>query len=198
MVEFAVKNMFKHNADILTPQDYGTFSRLVAEIEQSTAIKVSIVALPASDKYREFVLMYGFVAGTALGLLLWQTGFFSDLPFFVTIQLAVMLACDAIPALRRALVDLVPDKILKRRASRMAFHQYHAHHSNNAKAEPYVTLFVSLAERYVHVITNPVLHQRIPGNWETVTNQFAVTMRASGIAAAATEALTTIGKILRT
>jgi uncharacterized membrane protein len=62
--------------------------------------------------------------------------------------------------------------------------------------EPFIFLFVSLDERYVHVITNPVVHKKIPGGWNAVTDRFISIVREEGIGAACIQAVKHIGEIL--
>ena len=78
----------------------------------------------------------------------------------------------------------------------MAHHEYLILHAEIAKDKPFILLFVSLAERYVHIATNPVVHAKLPDNWHAVTGQFIGSIRKKGLGKTCVQTIQHIAEIL--
>ena len=152
--------------------------------------------LPASEDYYEFVLFYGFVFGSVAAFALGVTAVVTNFALLLAVQTAIILIVDIVPWLRRLCLKLVPRRTRHHRAAREAMRQYHVLHAQIPASTPFVLLYVSLAECYVHVVTNPVVHKKIPGNWDSVTEHFSAAIRKLGLRAACSEALQHIADIL--
>lgn len=180
----------------LTKADQAALSKAAKKAEQQTAAELSIVVVPASGDYYEFILLYGLLLGSLGSFALWATDTVTDYSLLLIFQIAVILILDLVPWLRNIVIRLVPKHIRHKRAAREAMHQYHQLHAQIPAHTAFILLYVSLAERYVHVVTNPVVHKKIPGNWEIITGHFISAIREHGLRTACTEALQRIGEIL--
>ena len=180
----------------LTQQERDALQAAIARAEQATSTTIRAVIVPASDPYRDFLLVLGLMKGSLIALLLWAFDIIHGYPLLLAVQLAAMMAYGKIPFLRHCAVFFVPRAMGHKRAARLAFEEYHAHHQNIAKDRAFVLLFVSLAERYVHVVTNPTVHTKIPTGWDTVTTHFTGEIRQSGLAAASLKAVEEIEALL--
>jgi len=162
----------------------------------ATSAKISVVVASVSDDYYDFILLYGFIGGSVLGLFLWACGLMTDLPLLLVLQGAVIVAADALPWCRSYCVGIVPLHIRQQRGAREAMRQYQYLRSKLFEDMPFVELYVSLADRYVQVVTNPAVHKEIPANWDKVTNEFTAAARKQGVSLAAAAALKHIGERL--
>jgi putative membrane protein len=181
----------------LTPQDHAQINAALQDAETETSAKIKVVVLPASDPYQEFILLTGLLVGSAVGLALWSTGVMTVYPILLVLQLGFISAFDLTPWLRRLCVARLPAAIRYRHATRRAFQEYHAHLASISPDQPFVLLFVSVAERYVHVITNPVVHRQIPDNWSSVIDRFTATLRKDGLTSACVQTVAHIAEVLK-
>ncbi|MDR3449120.1 MAG: hypothetical protein P4M15_05140 [Alphaproteobacteria bacterium] len=150
----------------------------VRQAESKTSAKITVVVLPASGAYKEYILAGGFITGTAAALTLWAASILHDFPVLLAVQIGILALCD-LTGIGRLFIRLAPRAARRHFAAEMAMRQYHALHAD--KNEPFVLLFVSLAERYVHIVTNPAIHARLPGEWDKITNDFTQDMRQKGL-----------------
>lgn len=168
-------------------------------VEQRTGCAVRVVIVPQSAPYREALLLCGFVLGstsaTALSFYLPAGGGPIAALETVTCQLMVMALANLRP-FSRFLLKGLPSVVKRRQAERRAYARYHALHAAVPANQKFLLLFVSLTERYVHVMTNPALHKEHPENWDQVTSLFAAVMKQNGLKGACLAALDAINKKL--
>lgn len=181
---------------MLTTDDHEALNKAIHEAEIKTSAMIKVAILPSSNRYQEFVLLYGFIIGSGLSIILWNRHVVTDYPWLLCIQLSVTVLCDVMPLFRQLCVKMMPRHVLVHHARQMAYQEYHHHHSFAATGQPFVLLFVSLAEHYVHVVTNPTVHEKIPDNWQIVTDRFASTMKSAGLSQACVSAIQHISEIL--
>ena len=180
----------------LSHDNRATLEASVKEAERQTAAKISVIVMPASYRYDEFVFLYGIILSSVVSLTLWISKALTDFPLLLAIQLGIILLLDVTPWLRRLCIRLVPRRLRHRHAEQAARHEYHALQAHMPAGTPFILLFVSLAERYVHVLTNPVVHKEIPDGWHAVTGRFIAMIGQKGLQAACRQALQHAGEIL--
>jgi putative membrane protein len=94
---------------------------------------------------------------------------------------------------------LVPRAVQRLHASRRAHDQFHTQNLHHTRERSGVLLFVSVAERYVEVIADEGIHQRVPdGTWHTLVRDFTVRVKAGQIGEGFIEAVNGIGLHLST
>lgn len=179
----------------LTPADNAAIGDAIRAVQQRTTAKIGIVVLPASGHYRSLLMLYGFILGSVVSYTLWM---FYKLPFplLLLAQLGGMILVEFVPQLCGLSACLAPKRLRHYKANQAAHFHYLKLHAEMPKDEPFVLLFVSLAERYVHIVTNPIVHRSIPGNWQLVTERFTGSIRTKGPRVACLEAIEHIGEIL--
>jgi uncharacterized membrane protein len=180
----------------LTAEERTALQDAINKAEQSAAATIRVVIHPASDRYAEFVLLYGLILSSFAAMILWATAMLNSLPWFLAVQFGFMLMIDLVPWLRHIAQHLVSSRIQRHRAARLAFEEYHAHHTNLTPGQDFVLLYVSLIEHYVHVITNPIVHGKLPNGWDVVTDHFTDNMRRKGLGIASIQAVEQIGTML--
>ena len=177
----------------LTPHDHVILNEALKRAAIVTAAKIKLIVVPASDSYRDYALAYGLILGSIAALTLWALDIVMNFPILLGTQLGLIALFDALHSL---ITPLVPHKVRHHRAAQNAMRHYHVLHGHAAPDQAFVLLFVSLAERYVHVITNPIVHQRVPENWQSITQSFAAEMRHGDVNAACAHAIDQIAVIL--
>ena len=165
---------------------------------QSTAAKLELVAVAASDHYAWFPVAWAAIVALALtGALAllrpWLaigTGFAVNAGAFVVL----CLIFDWWPIR----VRLVPETF-KRVALHSAAHRaYAAHLMSKDDEDNGVMLFVSLAERHIEIVAERAAHAAVPaGTWERIVSDATTAMRANGIGRGLTGAVDACGAELR-
>jgi putative membrane protein len=169
----------------------------VKDIERKTSARVVPVILSSSSPYTDIVLFLGVLLGMSAGLALWLGGIVTYYPWLLTVQLGIIIFVDRVPFLRRGAIAIVPDKIRHQRAQRAAFEEFHAIAHGLPQDAPFVLLFVSLADRYVHVVTSPAVKRKLPDeHWQSVTQRFTDSIKAAGVRDTSVNAVRHIGEIL--
>lgn len=180
----------------LTQAEQAAVDAAIQDVERATSSIVRAIIVPASYPYHEYAILHGLALGYMAGTAVWLAGVSHMMPAIMLLPVIAVALFAFVPWVRHASLCLAPKSIKKHYAARLAFQEYYAHHAHVPAEKPFVLLFISVAERYVHVITNPALHKKIPGGWESVTDQFAVTMRKEGLGTASVMAVQQIGDIL--
>ena len=180
----------------LYPKDETLINEAIATAAKRTSAKISVIVLPASDHYRDLVLLYGFILGAISSLGVWLFTSFLSFPGLLALVFGVATLVEILAPLRRLCIRLTPRRVRHHRAAEIAHREYLALHSAIPKDKPFVLLFISLAERYVHVLTNPVVHAQLPDNWHAITGRFIGSIRKFGLGHTCTEAVEHIAEIL--
>lgn len=179
----------------LTKEDHAFLNEALQQAERTTSAKIAVIVRPASASYRDYVLLYSLTLGSIVAIALWAAHSAHSFPFLLAVQLGVILVCECTQSVCPLFICLVPNKIKHHYAEQEAMREFHARHQTDT---PFVLLFVSLAEHYVHVVTNPVVHSRIPGDWHKVTEGFTQSVRNQTLRYACAGAIAQIGQILST
>lgn len=156
-----------------TDDDRREIKAAVEAAERRTSGEFVAVAAKSSDSYRSTSLIWA--AGIAFilpALLL----FFSHLRFVQIYQLqiacfiALMLLLEFVPSLHMALVPKATRRARARRLARAQFYEQGVHLTQDHSG---VLLFVSLAERYVEIVADKGIHEKIgEERWQKVIAAF--------------------------
>ena len=85
----------------------------------------------------------------------------------------------------------------QRQARRLAREQFYAQGLHLTRGRTGVLLFVSVAERYVEILADEGIHQRVPeGTWDRVVAEFVGRVREGRIAEGFSIAIAACGDIL--
>jgi putative membrane protein len=181
---------------ILSTADQRAIQTAIKNAGRQTSAQIRLITVPASDRYTDFILLYGLLVGSLASFALWYTGKIIQFPLLLIIQLGVITLIDVLPWLHRLCIRLVSRHERHRRAGIAALREYHALTSSLQPDEAFVLLYVSLAERYVHIVTNPTVHKKLPDNWDAVTGHFIETIREKNLRTACVNAIGHIADIL--
>ena len=144
-----------------------------AAAETRTRARLVVVTLPVSDRYALFPALYGAVVAMAVlaGLALFAPAMPLRTAFFIgaAVFAAVSFSLDWMP-LRLA---CVPRRIKHAHARALAHHAFAARVLAQTERKPGITLFVSLGERYVEVVTDRDVDLKVPqSTWDAIIADF--------------------------
>jgi uncharacterized membrane protein len=177
--------MVKH----LSHEDRVAVDTAIAEASAKSGVKIAVVVRPANARYQVYALAYGLALGSVVSLALWYYGCLRDFPALISVQLGTIALCELAHAAFALFVPLVPRRLKHHYAAQEAMRTFHILQAHAPHDKPFALLFVGLAERYVHVVTNTVLHRQAPEGWDHVTDMFRDAMRARSLRAACVEAI---------
>lgn len=172
-------------------------ARAVDAAQRSTQAKFAFVAVPASDHYAWFPIVWAaaaaLVATGALALvrpgLGIGTGFAVDAGVFALLSLVF----DWWPIR----VRLVPERFKRIALTSAAHRAYAAHLMSKDDEDNGVMLFVSLAERHLEIVAEREAHARVPdGTWDRIVADATATMRRGKPADGLVEAVEACGRAL--
>lgn len=174
---------------MVTSDNKSVVAEAITQAEKKTSAKLSVVIAPASDTYQSYFLLYGLVLGSAVSFGLWMKQM-ADFPLLLAVQLAVTAAVAFVPWAQHHFLCLVPRQVRHHHAAHRAYEEYLIA-SRSAKPEhPLVLLYISLGERYAHVLTSRMVREKIPDSeWNAVIATLTKHMRSEGLQTACKEAI---------
>ncbi len=171
----------------------------IAAVEARTHARFALVIVPASDAYLFYPVVWGFAAAVFLTGL--AAVFRPDLGIGIGVALnaaltvALALIFD-LPVLR---FRLVPRRVKHAHARALARREFAARVIGAREQRPCLLFFVSLGERYVEVLADRELHERVgAATWERLVADFTARARAGDIVPGFIAAVETCGSILET
>jgi putative membrane protein len=183
----------------LTPEEHAKLQAACTAAEARARARFVTVAMPVSDRYTLFPLVYGAIVGlAAFGIvaLFWnamplRTAF----PIVAGIFVGASALLDWLPL--RLLI--VPRHVKRGHAHDMAHRAFAAHILAHPEPKPGVLFFVSLGERYVEVIAGRGVHQLVPQEtWDAIVTEFSKVAREGRIVDGLLEAIESCAKVLET
>ncbi|HEY3644796.1 MAG TPA: TPM domain-containing protein [Gammaproteobacteria bacterium] len=180
-----------------TDTERAEITAAIQAAEKRTSGEFVAVAARASDTYFSVALLWA--AGLALivpaPLLL-----FSQLRFLDIYQAQIVafilltLLFEFLPGLHMA---LVPKRLRHARASRLAHAQFYEQGVQLTREHSGVLLFVSLGERYVEIVADKGIHEKIGAErWQAIVDGFTAKVGAGDVTGGFTGAIAACGEAL--
>jgi len=169
----------------------------ITRAKHTTSAEIVAVVSKASDTYQSYVLLYGLMLGSMIAMGLWAERFVTDFPLLLAVQLGVTMMFSLLPWLHKPLVRLVPKHVRYRRAAHRAFEEYLVVTRHISAATPVLLFYVSLAERYAHILPGRSVREKIPDReWDAVIAEFTASMKTAGLERACTGAISRMAAML--
>jgi putative membrane protein len=167
----------------LTPAERERIHAAVAVTEQRTGTHFALVIVPVSDRYALFPVAWAAVlALSATGVLaLLRSQLTIGEGFIINAALFIALAFvfDWLPLRLR----IVPASIKRNHARQLAHREFASRVVGRSQHRNGVLLFVSLGERYVEVLADREIHNRVaPDTWEKLVADFIAAVRSDRLA----------------
>jgi putative membrane protein len=169
----------------LSESDRAKVEAAVAAAERRTGAQFALVVAHASDEYAPYPMLWSaviaLIVGDAVALIRPELGTW----WIVALQAALFIVADVILHLRPLRYHLVPNRVRKAHATRLARLEFAARVQNRTASDVGLLLFVSAAERHVEILVDRGIAARIDQKlWEKIVADFVATVGAGQIAAA--------------
>lgn len=168
---------------LLDDRDRQRIEAAIRAAESRTVGELVTIVADASDDYLPIPVLYAAAVALGLPLALWLAGVLDGfLPLYL-VQLAAWLVLVPLFCWRPIAMRLVPDRLKRAAAARLAREQFHARGLHETPERGGLLLFVSAAERYVEIIADRGIDTRVPeGAWESIVADFTRQVRAGRVA----------------
>ena len=182
---------------MLTPNEKETLAALIAQAETKTKAELVLVIAKASDAYQSNVLLYGLALGSVIDIALWYLHWLTSFPLLLMIQLGVTALLSLVPVLAREVIRFIPKHVTHHRASHRAYEEYQRINHLLPAGTPIALLYISLAERYAHMLTSRDVREKIPeATWDAIISEFTNAARVGNVGAACIQAMTNSADVL--
>jgi len=180
-----------------TEDDRREIKAAIEAAERRTSGEFVAVVARVSDTYRSVALLWA--AGLAL-ILPAPLLLFGHLRFLHIYQLQIFafilltLLFEFLPGLHLA---LVPKRLRHARASRLAHAQFYEQGVHLTREHSGVLLFVSMAERYVEIVADQGIHEKIgEARWQAVVAAFLDKVQAGDVTGGFVAAISGCGEAM--
>jgi putative membrane protein len=181
----------------LTEQEKQKISDAIREAESQTSGEiVTVIAHAADDYFYIPTLWAGLFALLTPGLLL-TLPVVIDYTLIYGIQVLVFVVAAMLFRWTPLKLALIPKPVKHRRASRLAYEQFVQQGLHQTQERNGLLLFVSVAERYVEIIADQGINDRVQKDtWATIVGEFVGYVKQRKIADGFIAAIKQSGKIL--
>ncbi|HWA41563.1 MAG TPA: TPM domain-containing protein [Hypericibacter adhaerens] len=182
---------------LLSQADRDRIERAIREVEARTSGELVTVVAAQSDHYLFISLLYAAAGAFTIAPVLWALDVTANFLSLYVIQIAAFLLLLLLLRWRPALMALVPDSLQRLHAERLAREQFVNLGLADTPERGGILLFVSMAERYVEVIADRGIHERVSvGIWSKAVAAFAEPVKQGRIAEGYLAAIEILGNQL--
>ncbi len=175
----------------------------VRDAESHTSGELVAVLAHASDGYHYIPVMWAALLAllTPAAILLaveWLALWYvPTLSWMYLIQVLVFLVGIAVFGFSPLKMVLIPSSVKRMRASRLAHEQFYRQGLGDTERGTGVLLFVSFAERYVEIVADRKIHERVEeGAWDHIVTDFVAKVGAGKVTEGFLSAITACGDLL--
>jgi putative membrane protein len=161
------------SSSFLSSADKRRIAEAIRKAEARTGGELVAVIAHAADHYVYIPLLWAAMAALTLPAVTWLFGI--ELRFLVlySLQLATFLGCALLFDLTPLKMYLIPRSVKHRRASALAWEQFFARNLHLTRERTGVLLFVSVAERYVEIVADKGIHDKVGAHaWDAIVKEF--------------------------
>jgi putative membrane protein len=181
----------------LTTETRHRIDQAIQQVSLKTNAEIALHIEPHSHGYLGYLLIDSFILVGLVVMAVSYVGVIQSMPLLIMVFFGMMLALLAIPQSRFALICFLPKSIKHRHAMKQAGLEYLQILQNTAADKPVILLFVSLAERYIHIMHSRVIHRDVDGQvWKDIVKKFIAAMPKSNLESCCLTAITDIAEPL--
>jgi len=164
---------------LLTEAQLKQVADAVSVVEKHTDAELVTVLAQRADDYRYVPTLWAAIIALFVPGLMRLTPFWLDLFEVMTIQLLVFVLLALLFRIPALLSHLLPKQLKHRYAARLARVQFLEHNLHHTRAETGVLIFVSEFERYVEIVVDRGISQRVSDEvWQKLIDDFVVQVKA--------------------
>jgi putative membrane protein len=181
----------------LTEHEKAQIAAAIAAAERKTQGELVTVITPCSDDYRYIPLLWAALLALLVPgfLSLLENPLPADLAYLA--QICTFLGAAALFNWLPLKMRLIPADVKRLRARRLAREQFFLQNLHMTRARTGVLLFVSVAERYVEIIADQGISDRVASEaWRTIVTGFIGRVRKRQVAEGFLAAIAACGELL--
>jgi putative membrane protein len=181
----------------LRPEDSERIAAAIRQVEARTSGELVTVVAAAADRYAYIPLLWASILALLSPGVLLLLGVDTSLVRAYLTQLLTFVLLSLLFDRTPLKVLLVPKKLKHRQARRLAREQFYANGIHLTRGRTGVLLFVSAAERYVEILADQGIHQRVEqGTWDGIVADFVRHVRQGQVTEGFLAAIASCGEIL--
>lgn len=182
---------------ILSEIDQQKIREATESKERQTAAELVTVIADSSDNYRYIPVLWAAIVSMLTPGLLYSSGFLSEFSKLYAVQVLLFAALSI--AFRHPLIKykLTPKVVLHHRAARMAKQQFYEQKLHHTEMRLGVLFFVSMAERYVEILADTGLNEKVSDQqWQEIVAVFSEQVARDQVTEGFVEAISKTGELL--
>lgn len=182
---------------IISFKDQQMINTVTKQAEAQTNAHIVTVILPASDTYFHYIMICGFIVASLVDLFLWHEKIITPFPTLLAIQLLSAMLCPFIPGMKMLTLKFLPKQMYHHRAAQVAAEKRLAASKDVSSSKPVLLIFISKAERYIHIFPNAVIRDKVPDkNWDPIVRELIRSIPTMSLASACVKAIEESSELL--
>ncbi len=181
----------------LSEADKQRIAEAIREAEMKTSGELVTVIAHAADTYLYIPILWAAVAALTLPAIVLLLSVDLQFPLLYMLQFATFLGLALLFRWNPVKMRLIPKAVKNRRAGRLAWEQFFAQNLHLTRKRTGVLLFVSVAERYVEIIADKGINDKVTQSaWDDIVVGFTKRVKAKEIPEGFLSAISACGKLL--
>ncbi len=181
----------------LTSSERTQVEAAVAAAERRTVARFAVVVAHASDEYGPYPMLWAAMIALVVGDIVALACPALGTWWIVAVQAALFVAADLLLHLKGVRYRLVPSRIKKSHARKLARLEFAALVHDRGPGDVGLLLFVSEAERHVEILTDRGIDERVDqAAWDKIVGDFVASVAAGAVVPALAEAIAACAGIL--
>jgi putative membrane protein len=181
----------------LTEELKGQIKEAILHAEQNSSCEFVTIITQKSGNYQIYALFVATLGALLLPhLLFWMNEGMGSV-FLFQLQIIMLIIFMVLAQLPFFITHLVPSRVKRHHASLVAHQSFHKFGLYRTKKRRAILFFVSIDERYAHILTDIGIDAHInPVVWHTIIDDFRRTITTKTVAQGYLEAINACGEIL--
>ena len=181
----------------LSDADKLRIAEAIREAEMKTSGELVTVIARSADTYLYIPILWASVAALTLPAIVLLLTVDLQFPLLYVLQLATFLGLALLFRWNPLKMRLIPKAVKNRRAGRLAWEQFFVQNLHLTRQRTGVLIFVSVAERYVEIIADKGINDKVTQNaWDDIVSDFANRVKVKEIPEGFLSAIGACGELL--
>ena len=181
----------------LNTEQQAHISDAIASVEKQTDAELVAVLAKQSDSYHYIPMLWAALFALLTPFILMLLPFWLDTAEIFFTQSSVFIVVAVIFRLPAVYIRLIPKSVRYWRAANMARRQFLENNLHHTSGETGVLIFVSVAERYVEIIADRGINEKVEQTqWQVIVDQFIEAIKKNEVLKGYADAVNACGEIL--
>jgi putative membrane protein len=169
----------------------------ILHAEQNSSCEFVTIITQKSGNYQIYPLFFATLGALLLPHLLFWINDGQESVFLFQVQIIVLIVFMVLAQLPFFLTHLVPSRVKHKQASLVAHQSFHKFGLYRTKKRRAILFFVSIDERYAHILTDTGIDALIdPAIWQTIIDDFRHTVTTKTLGEGYLDAINACSEIL--